>query len=301
MPESNLYFFLFYQYKRMKTQYLFVAFAFIFILSVSSFSQTPDIPNLIEETQKNSITTAKSHYFDFNSDWKRAVVKPNGKTDSQTYELVCSNKRCEHIQIESDGKNFSEKKIRKNREKPSKSLAKAETKVEKQTGKPRAQSGYSFATATVFSDKTASYLSPYVYLKNCKTDFLEKQSIENRPTIKLRAYDCNINDEPEKEAFLFMQQTEAAIWIDEADKAVAKIEIYGKRKTEDSINSSKPLIIMETAKVSQGGWFWKKIIINANGNSYFFPADYGNWQIDFFNYKKFNVDIDKAEVDGKSN
>ena len=283
----------------MKTQNIILTIIFILAAQIYLSAQTPDLTKIIEDTKKNAITTAKSHYLEFASDWKRAVTRPNGKSNSQTFELVCSNKHCEHIQIEEDGKDFSEKKIKKKREKASKSLAKAEITVEKQTGKPRAQHGYSFATATVFSDKTASNLSPYVYLKTCKTDFLEKQSIENRPTIKIRAYDCNINDETDKEAFLFMPQTEAIIWIDEADKAVAKIEIYGKRETETAVNFTKPLIIMETAKVPQGGWFWNKITINANENQYFFPANYGSWQIDFFNYKKFNVDINKAEIDKK--
>lgn len=288
-------------YKSMKPQKLFFAFTFILALFISSLSQTPNISNLIEDAKNNSITTAKSYYYDFNSDWKRAVVKPNGKTDSQTYELVCSKKRCEHIQVEADGKNFSEKKIRKNRERASQSLAKAESNGENKPDKARGQYGYYFVIATVFSQKTASYLSPYIYLKTCKTDFLEKQSIENRPTIKIRAYNCSIDEEPEKEAFLFMPKTEAVIWIDESDKTVVKLEIYGKQETVESVNFNKPLVIMETAKVPQGGWFWKKIIINANENEYFFPAKYGNWQIDFFNYRKFNVDIQKAEVVEKTN
>lgn len=285
----------------MNMRLLLFAFTFILVSFYFSKSQTPDLASLIEDAKKNQIATAASYFFEFNSDWKRAVVKPNGKTHSQTFELVCSKKRCEHIQIEKDGENLSDRKIRKNREKASKNIIKSEQAVENQPNKVRRQYGYSFMIGTVFSKKSASRFSPYLYLKTCRMNFIEKQSIDNRPTVKIRADKCNIDGEPEQEGILFMPKTEAVIWIDESDRAVVKLEVYGKPETEAAADFNKPLVIMETAKVPQGGWFWKKITISANDNQYFFPTGFGNWQIDFFNYKKFNVDINKAEVDKQPN
>ena len=286
----------------MKTHKLLFAFTFVLVSFITSTAQTPDLSSLIEDAKKNAIVTAKSDYLEFVSDWKRAVVKPGGKTYSQTYEFICSNRHCENIQVEEDGKYFSEKKIEKNRKKAAKNFVKSElTPTNASIKIIDGQNGYYFRIATTFNPKINSSFSPYMYLKTCKTEFLEKKLIENRPTVKFRAFDCHIDSEPKKEFLSFMPKTEAIIWIDEADKTVVKTEVYGKQESETTVNLNKPLVIMETAKVPQGSWFWKKITINANDNQYFFPSEFGNWQIDFFNYKKFNVDINKAEIDEKTN
>lgn len=266
-----------------------------------AMAQTFDLANLIETAQKNAVTTSKLQYFDFGSNRKWAVVKPNGKSFTRIFELICSDKHCQLIQTEENGKRFSEKKINKNRGKAAKNFINDESNSKEEIGKVIKQYGYNFTIATASTPKINSVFSPYLYLKICKAEFLEKQTVENRPTIKVHSYDCNLDNETEKESFLFMPKTEAIIWIDEADKTVIKTEIYGKQETEIAVNFDKPLVIIETAKIAQGSWFWKKITINANDNEWFFPKDYGNWRIDFFNYKKFNVDINKAEVDKKQN
>ena len=285
----------------MKSQKLFYAFAFILALFFPVISQTSEAENLIEEAKKNAIATAQRHYIEFASDWKRSAIKPNGKTFSQTFELICSNKHCEHIKIEENGKKFSAKKIRKNRRQASKRLIATESVSLNQTDKTNRQYGYSFAAATVFNKKIGSIFSPFLYLKICKTEFLENSQIENRPTVKVRSYACDINDEAGKQAILYMPQTEAVIWIDKADKTIVKFEVFDKPDAETLVNFNAPLITAETVKVPEGFWFWKKVKINAIGNERFFPDSYGNWQIDFFNYKKFNVDIEKVEIGKKLN
>lgn len=288
-------------YKRMKSQKLWFVSAFILTIFISSTAQTPDITHLIEETKKNAIATANLHYGEFASDWKRSVVKVDGKMRSQTFELICSNKHCEHIKVEENGKNFSDKKIRKNRRKASKTLSEYESAIENQTDKRNEHYGYSFSAATVFSQKYGSIFSPFLYLKHCQSSFLETQKSADRKVIKIRSSKCSINGEAKEDVLLFLPQTEAVIWIDERDKTVVKFEVFRKFENDTQINFDKPLIVAETAKVADGGWFWKKVTINGIGNERFFPDDYGNWQIDFFNYKKFNVDIEKVEVNNKSN
>ena len=285
----------------MKTKNIIPAMIFILAARICLTAQSPDLANLIEDAKKNAVTTAKSQYFEFGSDRKWSVIKPNGKSFTRIFELVCSNKHCELIQTEENGKRFSEKKINRNRENAAKKFINDKSDSKDEIGKSIKQYGYNFTIATASNPKINSVFSPYLYLKICKAELLEKQTVENRLTVKIRSYDCNLGSEPEKESFLFMPKTEAVIWIDEADKTVIKTEIYGEEHNETAINFNKPLVIMETAKIPQGGWFWSKISINADDNEYFFPPDYGNWQIDFFNYKKFNVDINKAEIDKKSN
>lgn len=285
----------------MKSQKLSFVLAFIFASFLTLTAQTFDITALLEETKKNQIATAQLHYGEFASDWKRSAVKANGKTFSQTFELICSNKHCEHIKVEENGKKFSAGKIRKNRRKASKRLTESEAVIDDQIGKANARYGYSFFAATVFNRKFSSIFSPYLYLKNCKSDLVEKLQFQNRSTVKIHSFDCDINNEPKKDFLLFMPQTEALIWIDESDRAVVRFEIFRKPEGDNQINFDKPLIVAETAKVLDSGWFWKKVTIDGVGNKNFFPLDYGNWQIDFFNYKKFNVDIEKVEVNNKSN
>lgn len=166
-----------------------------------------------------------------------------------------------------------------------------------------------------------SLFSPNIYLTSCQIKFVEKVLVEKRPTVKLRAAQCNVDKDklnnlfpfiPEAEGLTsnvyndvnknliqFMPETEGVIWIDEQDKAVVKHEIYYRNKTDILPISPKPVVVMKAERISEGFWFWKLITINALENEGFFPKDYGNWQIELFNYKSYKVLIDKVEIDKK--
>ena len=139
------------------------------------------------------------------------------------------------------------------------------------------------------------YFNPNVYLKNCKINYVEKSLLENRQTVKVGATNCIVErNDGKKNKSSNLPKSEALIWIDEKDKAVIKMEIYAEN--ELSSEDSKPIVILETILVPEGFWFWKTITVNTDNKTIFNKIS-GDWKTEFYNYKKFNVEVKKAEVD----
>ena len=283
----------------MKVSFYLAVLITIFICCSSSYAQDFNLNQFVDETQSAARKTGYQNYFEFSYDYKRTREKKGGKFFSDAFEAICSKKRCERILVAEDGKSLSEKKVRKNRERAAKRLEKAEALPEnKYHASKEVSSGYGFMINTSFSP-THSYFSPTFYLKHCQVSFIEKVSIENRPTVKLRAAGCNVNNLENKNQLEFMPKTEGVIWVDEQDKAVIKLEVYYKNKLDVLPASAKPVVMMKAARIPEGFWFWQLITTDATGNENFFPKDYGSWQIELYNYKPYTVLIDRVEIDKK--
>ena len=262
-------------------------------------AQEFNLIKFIDETQSVARKTAYQNYFEFTYDFNRTREKKDGKRFSENFESVCSKRRCEYILTAKDGRSLSEKTIRKNRERAAKRLEKAESLPEnKYHASKELSSGYGFMIMTSFSSEQ-SHFNPSLYLKNCRVNFVEKVLVERRPTVKLHAGGCKIDNDYKKDSLQFMPETEGVIWVDEQDKAVVKLEVYYKNKSDILSASAKPVVVIKAERVPEGFWFWKIIITETSKNENFFPRDYGNWQIELYNYKPYTVLIDKVEIDKK--
>lgn len=273
----------------MNLKNIFGVFALPLIFQICGFCQTVEVSKLLEETQIVAGKTAYQHYYEFSQNFKTTVEDKNGRKSTRVYESVCSYRgvRCQIITVEKDGIALSEKEIRKNRQKAAEKLQKAENTVKIETiDNKEIKAGYGFMILTWFS--------PNLYLKYCDAVTLEKIIFESRPTYKIKIENCKL-PAGNNLAVQFMPKTEGFIWIDERDKAIVKMEVFAKKEFAASSASEKPVLMMTAARVPEGFWFWKTVRVEALKNRLIFPEYDGNWQIDFFNYKHFTVDVEKLE------
>lgn len=233
----------------MKLIFCLIAFIIVFVLCPSVFGQSAELTKLLDETQTIAKKTAYQWYVEFTNNLKTTVETENGKKIVKEYEGVCSKNHCEAILISENGKPFSVDKIKKSREKAAQRLI----KTEKQPENPFPENeetryGYGLSVNT--------YISPNLYLKYCKTEFVDKTILQNRSTVKVSVTDCNPDalytpTNFRKDSLHFMAKTEGFVWIDEKDKAIVKMELYAGKEFANPANSNKPLIIMETARRSR--------------------------------------------------
>ncbi len=262
--------------------------ALLLIFQIPVFCQTINISKILEETQSVARKTGFQDYYEFSQSFKTTIEDKKGNKSTKTYESVCSSRaaKCEIILIEENGIVLSEKEIRKNREKATEKLQKAEISENEVNFNKEISNGYGFSINTWFS--------PILYLKSCDVVTPENTVFENRPTIKVRVRNCRVDDHNKN--VQFMNKTEGIIWIDVQEKAIVKMEAYAAKEFINVSAAEKPVFIMETVRVPEGFWFWKTVRVNALENTKIFTEYSRNWQIDFFNYKHFTVNVDKTEI-----
>lgn len=291
----------------MKTRNIILTIIFILIGQISLSAQTFDLAKFIEETQVVAEKTTSQALFEFSYDFKRTGGKKGGKISTETYESVCSEKHCEYILLEKANKSFSAEEVARNRQKAAAKLEKFEKSSKTDFFFTREfVPPYDFLLFEKIN-VIKLYFNPNFYLKNCKINFVEKSPLENRETIKISATNCKADSGNDKKLSFTLPKSEALIWIDEKDKAVVRLEIYAENEINSIDSTIKPTVTLETLLVPEGFWFWKIITINTENKKFFKrksdnrKENSGNRKFEFYNYKKFSVEINKAEVDKKSN
>ncbi len=286
----------------MYLQRIILTFTAILVFQNSCFAQIFDLSNFLKETEIVAEETTSQALFEFAFDFKK-TTKKDGKESVSKYESVCAEKHCEYVLIEKDGRKVSEKEIAQDRQKAAARLEKSEN-YSKSDFNLRRKFIVPF-DFIVFDESGIAkiirknpYFNPNYYLKNCKIDFVEKDLVENRQTVKVSATNCIVErNDGKKNKSSIRPKTEALIWVDEKDKAVIKLEIYGESELSNADKSSVPIVILETVRVPEGFWFWKTITVNTDNKTIFNKLS-GDWITEFYNYKKFTVDV-KAEVDNE--
>jgi hypothetical protein len=280
----------------MKIRQILFVMAIILTAQVYLSAQTTDLPKLLEETQAVARKTAYQAWVEYTSDFKRIQEMPNGKKVTYAFESLCSRKNCVGIPLSKNEKPYSAKKIGKYRLEAAENLTKAEQRPDYSMYAEKENSlGYGIMILDWFN--------PSLYLKTCKSELVGKSDIEGRATLKISVADCNLENLPKSAKIFtlqFMTKTEGIIWIDEQDKAIAKMEIYARKEFPNLSKTNKPLVIIEASKIPGGFWFWKSIKVAALDNKTIFPQYTSNWEYEFYNYRLSNVEVNIVETNRKN-
>ena len=286
----------------MKIQSVFKVL-FVLILSATGFSQTKK-PNsdinpytgLIQEVSDKSEKSKDLRISQYQYSFKTTVEdEKTHKTRDWTYELYCADdgrSNCQRVLTGKDGKQFSDSKINKSREKASKNLAADSEFIE------NGEYSYGFGLGYRGLGKNV-WVDPSFYLRDCQVLSSEQQNIDDRAAVLIRLGDCNVDKETWKQYVTFMPKTEADIWIDKQDKDVIKMDIYAKKEFSGETNRTKPLITYKNKRMPEGYWLNSKVRLETT-NKLVFPTMKDNFQFDFFDYKRPKVDVEyKAEKPNK--
>ena len=276
---------------------------FVFILLFSSakifvFAQTDDskqqidVASLITAARMNARRASWHYANEYSSSLRKTVETEDGKREIGLYESLCGKTVCVNIMVERNGNALSAKTIRKNREQAAKEIERFDNA---KPDKPRINA----ETATEYAfDFKSNRLEPGLYLKNCETDSSEKTALNGRSSVKIRFKDCSIDNIPPKfkSEHQYMLKIEGWIWLDEADKNIAKVQCFAKKEFVGIAKSDKPLIEINFSRLPEGFWLWSSIRVNTIGNQQIFSDLKGNIQIEMFDYKRFRVDIDEPKI-----
>lgn len=248
------------------------------------------VTNLIQKVQAKSKTNRTAFLSEYERTFNLTIEREaNDKVNSWVFEQYCLNDGkpyCNTIEIEKDGKPRSPSKIQKERKKVAKNLIKNEN---------YAEADDLFGYGTVIN---SLWLDPILYLKSCRIVSSAEKGIEGRTAILLRVDDCKLDDAYSKwgNNLNFMPKTEAGILIDEKDESVMRMDVYAKKEFSSATKQNLPIITIENTRMPEGLWLFKKIRLETIGNKLVFPNLKDNWQFDFYGYRRYEVTVEKDQI-----
>lgn len=243
---------------------------------------------LIEKAQINSRKYTGAFFQDYGHSFKMTTeFEGKAKKLESVYEQYCLNNKsfCRFVLIEKDGVPVSSSKIQKARRKAAKDLEKNDSSEKNQP------SGSGILLSPILID-------PNAYLKYCKVFSSAEKQVEDRPTISLIFKECNLDNAPAgyKESVSYVSKTDAEISIDKQDATVKIMKVYAKQEFTSSKTQNLPIITMESIKLPTGDWLFKKVQLNATDNEIIFPKIKNNFQYEYFDFKRYTVEINKVEI-----
>ena len=264
-------------------------------LSSNNFAQTrtdntdDSFLPLIEKIKEKSKKTRVLIQSEYQLKYKR-TIESQEKKYTGIYEMYCLNNGksfCKPVQIEKNGVPISSSKIQKSRKTAAKDL------VQKNEDFLRKDDPLTYG---IFINKV--WVDPTIYLENCQRNVSSIVNLEERPTYFVKLTNCSIdNSFNEWEQYIsFMPKTEADIWIDEKDLSITKMNIYAKSEFSSEREQNKPVIKLETVRMTDGYWFVKNIKIETTNKAIFSNLN-DNWEYEFFDFKKLRVEVGEPKLD----
>jgi hypothetical protein len=89
------------------------------------------------------------------------------------------------------------------------------------------------------------------------------------------------------------------VWIDAADKVVARLEAWPRpATTEQEVPSAHPdaeTIVYEQMRLPNGLWVPKRIRLNAIGKAALFNGTNKDMTFEFSQYQRFNIEVEDLQ------
>lgn len=277
---------------RKAMQPIFFLFAMVFVFSLRAIGQIDEgriatfrLVNLLEKVQSKSARHRASYLSEYDRTYRLTIEREGkSKVDSRVFEQYCLNDGkpfCSVVEVESNGKVRTSSQIRKDREKAAKNLTKNQDYVQKND-----IFGYG---ATLNS----LWIEPSLYLKSCQIISAVERMISERTAILLHLDNCKLSDVYSKwNIYLYyMPKTTAEVLIDEKDESIMRMDVFPRKEFFTATGLGKPIITVENTRMTEGLWLFKKIRMESIGNKLIFPDLKDNYQIDFYGYKRYEVEV----------
>jgi hypothetical protein len=262
-----------------------------------------DVAGFIQESLLKTNQANFRLISDYTYKMRRTINSQDGKTTSTLFESYFPSRlkkqgenRGVIIVLEENGKALPAKKIEKQRREAAKNLEKSGKAPEKKSTslEQRRDKGlpldwtYNVAVGLTTILEVCRFYSPL------------QDTIEGRESISLSFDRCNVNNLPVNKSYL--ANVRGKIWFDAADKAPVRLEARQKShpKSGTAQFSPKVSIIFTQKRVSEGLWLPALIRVEGIGNEAVFPNLKINWQIEFFDYKLPETQIEDIKINGNN-
>ncbi len=201
--------------------------------------------------------------------------------------------------ISEDGAPVSPKRLKKERQQAAKEIEKAERESAFQSSGAPAAGAEKYVAAGIGVTQAGGgvWIGVSQFLRQCRFGAPRYDRLAERDMIALDIQSCAGNANAPREQYL--AEMAGVVWIDAADKVVARLEAWPRRAaTEQNLHSAPPdaeTIVYEQMRLPNGLWVPKRIRLNAIGKAALFNGTNKDMTFEFSQYQRFNIEVEELQ------
>src|SRR5262245_4765449 len=213
--------------------------------------------------------------------------------------IVLGGRRHVICLISEDGAPVSPKRLKKERQQAAKEIEMAEHDSALQPSVAPAAGAEKYVAAGIGVSQAGGgvWIGVSQFLRHCQFGEPRYERLANRDMIALDIHSCASNVSALRERYL--AEMAGIVWVDAADKIVARLEAWPKRAMiEQEIPSAPPdaeTIIYEQMRLPNGLWVPKRIRLNAIGKAALFNGTDKDMTFEFSHYQRFNIEVEDIQ------
>jgi hypothetical protein len=208
--------------------------------------------------------------------------------------IVLGNRRHVISLISEDGAPVSPKRLKKERLQAAKELETAEHESAFQADSAPTAGAEKYVSAGIGVSQVGDgvWIGVSQFLRRCRFDAPHYDRLADRNMIALSIHSCagEVSDPREQ----YLTGMAGVVWIDAADKVVARLEAWPASETEQDISSALrnvETIVYEQMRLPNGLWVPKRIRLNAIGKAALFNGTDKDMTFKFSQYQRFSIEI----------
>ena len=197
--------------------------------------------------------------------------------------------------INENGAPLSAKRLKKERQQAAKEIETAERESALQGGGEPTPGAERYVTAGigVSQDGDGVWVGVSQFLRQCRFESPRYGRLADRDMIALDVHSCAGGAGDPREQYL--ARMAGVIWIDAADKVVARLEAWpGRAETEQETPYAMlgaETIVYEQTRLPNGLWVPKRIRLNAIGRAALFNGTDKDMTFEFSDYQRFSTEV----------
>src|SRR5262245_47341742 len=208
--------------------------------------------------------------------------------------IVLGNRRHIISLISEDGAPVSPKRLKKERLQVAKELETAEHESAFQADSAPTAGAEKYVSAGIGVSQIGDgvWIGVSQFLRQCRFGAPRYDRLTDRLRIALNIHSCagELSDPRGR----YLAGMAGVVWIDAADKVVARLEAWPASETEQDIPSAPrnaETIVYEQMRLPNGLWVPKRIRLNAIGKGALFNGTDKDMTFKFSQYQRFNIEI----------
>ncbi|MCI0389916.1 MAG: hypothetical protein MOB07_14295 [Acidobacteria bacterium] len=200
--------------------------------------------------------------------------------------------------ISENGAPISSKRLKKERQQAAKEIVTAERESALQGSGAPAAGAKKYVAAGIGMSEAGDgvWIGVSQFLRHCRFGEPRYERLADRDMIALNIHSCASNVSVPREQYL--DRMAGVVWIDAADKVVARLEAWPASETEQEISSTPrdaETIVYDQMRLPNGLWVPKRIRLNAIGKAALFNGTGKDMTFEFSNYQRFSTEVDDLQ------
>ena len=196
--------------------------------------------------------------------------------------------------VSEGGAPVSPKRLKKERQQATKEIETAERESALQVGAAPGVNAEKYVTAGIGVSQAGDgvWIGASQFLRSCRFEAPRYDRLANRDMIALDINSCagNVRDPRER----YLAGMAGVVWIDAADRVVARIEAWPASESAREKPSAPPdaeTLVYEQMRLPNGLWVPKRIRLNAIGRAALFNGTDKDMTFEFSQYHRFDIEV----------